>query len=263
MGNSGVWWWWLLLGGLIGWLASWLAGPQLGRGRAVGLAAAPGYPLEPVVENSVEKVVEIPVDRIVEKLVDNPAHLDRIRELEGQVALIAGLRGTITQLQSGLAKVVEKVADGATQASAQTHATHPQAAPLGLQTAPHALGSPMAQTNGYAPTRPPGKIMDRAMDLVIDRTAAGAAGYAVHGMDDLEVIVGINSGIAALLKSQGIRMFWELAQTAQPRLQTMLDQAGTEFGSVNPSTWARQAGLAANNQWGELRMLQDVLEADV
>ncbi len=125
------------------------------------------------------------------------------------------------------------------------------------------LVAPIGHANGLAPIRPPGKIMDRAMDLVIDRAAAGAAGYAVRGMDDFEVIVGINTGIAALLKAQGIRMFWELAQTPNLRLQAVLDEAGGDFGTANPSTWARQAGLAANNQWGELRMLQDVLEADV
>ena len=263
MGVSGVWWWWLLLGGLAGWLASWLGISHSKRGRAADLVSAPAYPHEPAVEYIVEKIVEVPVSRMVEKLVDNPVHLERIRELEGQVALIAGLRGTITQLQSGLARVVENVVDGAAPSPAEIHAMHLQTAPLALQTAPQTLVSPRGQANAFVPTRQAGKIMDRAMDLVIDRTGAGAAGYAVHGMDDLEVIVGINSAIAVLLKAKGIRMFWELAQTPLPRLQAILDDAGTELGSVNPSTWPRQAGLAANNQWGELRMLQDVLEADV
>ena len=263
MGSSGVWWWWLLLGGLAGWLASWLAGPGLARSSAVALAAAPDGPLEPSVEKIVEVVVERPVDRIVEKMVDNPAHLDRIRELEDQVASIPGLRGTIAQLQSGLANVGAKVVDGAGPAVPAVHPVAANAPQPERRSAPQPVVSPVGLGNGLTPQRAPGKIMDRAMDLVIDRTAAGAAGYAVRGMDDFEVIVGINTGIAALLKAQGIRMFWELAQTPQPRLQAILDSAGGDFGTANPSTWARQAGLAANNQWGELRMLQDVLEADV
>ena len=75
------------------------------------------------VERIVEKIVERPVDRIVEKIVekpvekivyqqvDNPKHLIRVRELESQVGLIAGLRTQLHTLQSAPPKVVEKVVE--------------------------------------------------------------------------------------------------------------------------------------------------------
>ena len=111
--------------------------------------------------------------------------------------------------------------------------------------------------------RPVNKIMDRALERVVDLTAAGASGYSVRGMDDLEIVEGIGPKIAALFKAEGIRMFSELAQTPQSRMQEILDKAGSSFRLANPSTWARQAGLAANNQWSQLRALQDELDGGV
>jgi predicted flap endonuclease-1-like 5' DNA nuclease len=68
-------------------------------------------PVDRVVEKVVEKIVEKPVDRIVEKLVDNPSQAARIAALTAEVAVIAGLRGRIKQLESTPPKVVEKIVD--------------------------------------------------------------------------------------------------------------------------------------------------------
>lgn len=99
--------WWILLGALLGWLASWLLGKSLS-----GPAPAP---IERIVERPVdrivEKIVEKPVEKVVDKLVDNPAHLKRISALEGEVAVIAGLRKQIADLQAAPPKVVEKIVE--------------------------------------------------------------------------------------------------------------------------------------------------------
>jgi predicted flap endonuclease-1-like 5' DNA nuclease len=65
-------------------------------------------PVDRVVEKIVEKRVEVPVEKIVEKKVDNPALAARIVQLTAEVAVIAGLRGRIQQLESLPPKVVEK-----------------------------------------------------------------------------------------------------------------------------------------------------------
>lgn len=243
MTNFGCWWWWLLLGGLAGWLASW----WLGRGATVTVEKA----VERPVERIVEKFVDRPVERIVEKLVDNPEHLSRIRALEGEVALMVGLRATIIELQSELARPREQLAQ-------PWELTQPKEA-----TALASEPLPLAPVPLPVPPRSGNKIMDRALERVVDLTAAGAAGYSVRGMDDLEIVEGIGPKIAALFKAEGIRMFSELAQTPQSRMQEILDLGGPQFKLANPSTWARQAGLAANNQWGQLRALQDELDGGV
>ena len=171
MGSFGCVLWWLVLGGLLGWLASWLFGRRA-----------------PV---TVEKFVDRPVDRVVEKLVDNPAQLSRIAALEAEIASL------------------------------------------------------------------------RVRAAVLDRAGATAANFNVRGMDDLEVVEGIGPKIAGLLHAAGIRMFWELAQTPQARIRGILDAAGPSFKLANPSTWAQQASLAANNRWAELRKLQDELDGGI
>ena len=240
MANFGCWWWWLLLGGLVGWLASW----WLGRGALATVEDVIGRPVERIVE----KIVDRPVERIVEKLVDNPEHLSRIHALEGEVALMAGLRATISEFQSDAAKPRAAMPE-------------PVAAPVAATSAEPVPSSPAAPV--AVPVRPLNKIMDRALERVVDLTAAGAAGYSVRGMDDLEIVEGIGPGIAALFKAEGIRMLSELAQTPQSRMQEILDKGGASFRLANPSTWARQAGLAANNQWAQLRAVQDQLDAGV
>ncbi|MFN7983180.1 MAG: helix-hairpin-helix domain-containing protein [Vicinamibacterales bacterium] len=95
--------WWILLGALLGWLASWFLGKSL-----TGPAPAP---VERIVEKPVDRIVEKPVEKIVDKLVDNPAHLKRIATLEGEVAVIAGLRKQIADLQAAPPKVVEKIVE--------------------------------------------------------------------------------------------------------------------------------------------------------
>jgi predicted flap endonuclease-1-like 5' DNA nuclease len=137
--------WPLLLGGLLGWLAcGWLARGLRGRDWAAVVSAKDAElsrvskeladwrkrppvevekivdrvvekPVDRVVEKVVEKIVEKPVDRVVEKLVekqiDNPSHLASIARLTAEVAVIAGLRHRINELENAPPKVVEKLVE--------------------------------------------------------------------------------------------------------------------------------------------------------
>ena len=46
-------------------------------------------------------------------------------------------------------------------------------------------------------------------------------------------------------------------------MRKILDDGGSRFRIANPSTWAQQAALAAENKWEELKKLQDKLSAGV
>ena len=46
-------------------------------------------------------------------------------------------------------------------------------------------------------------------------------------------------------------------------MRTILDSGGSRFRIANPSTWAQQATLAAENKWAELKKLQDNLSGGV
>jgi predicted flap endonuclease-1-like 5' DNA nuclease len=79
--------------------------------------------------------------------------------------------------------------------------------------------------------------------------------------DDLTKIEGIGKKIAELIVAEGITTFEALSKTSVKTLQAILDKAGKKFNIHNPSTWAKQAKLAAAGDWAKLQKLQDELNA--
>jgi predicted flap endonuclease-1-like 5' DNA nuclease len=98
-------------------------------------------------------------------------------------------------------------------------------------------------------------------ERALDAERAKAAGFNVKGMDDLEIIEGIGPKIAELLHKAGIVTFAQLAEATPAQIQPILDAAGPNFKLADPQTWPEQSALAAMNQWGALKALQDVLTA--
>ncbi len=91
------------------------------------------------------------------------------------------------------------------------------------------------------------------------RTAAPEAAPAGPA-DDLKKIEGIGPKIEELLNRKGIRTFRQLAQTSVEQLRAILQEAGARFRLANPSTWPRQAQMAAEERWDELQDYQDALQ---
>jgi predicted flap endonuclease-1-like 5' DNA nuclease len=100
-----------------------------------------------------------------------------------------------------------------------------------------------------------------AMPPPIDLAAAKAAGFALKGPDDLEVVEGIGPKIAQIFRDAGVTTFARLAAMSPAEIQPLLDAAGPNFRIANPQTWPEQAALAAANRWTELKVLQDSLTA--
>lgn len=98
---------------------------------------------------------------------------------------------------------------------------------------------------------------------LIDVGAARAAGFNLKHADDLTIIEGIGPKLDELLRSHGVDGFAALAALDLDRLNAILEQGGPYFRFAKPSTWARQAALAAGNRWGELKALQDELVGGV
>ncbi len=79
--------------------------------------------------------------------------------------------------------------------------------------------------------------------------------------DDLKIVEGIGPKIEELLNNEGILTFDQLATTSPERLSQILRAAGPRFQIQDPGSWPRQAQLAADGAWGELRKLQEELTA--
>lgn len=77
--------------------------------------------------------------------------------------------------------------------------------------------------------------------------------------DDLEKIEGIGPKISDVLVAAGITTFAQLAAATPEAIREHLDNAGSQFASHDPATWPKQAQLAADGKWDELKTLQDEL----
>ncbi len=86
------------------------------------------------------------------------------------------------------------------------------------------------------------------------------AAKADKGADDLKKIEGIGPKIEQILHEGGITTFAQLAEADADAVKELLTAAGPRYAIHNPATWAKQAAMAANGQWDELKELQDKLD---
>ena len=79
--------------------------------------------------------------------------------------------------------------------------------------------------------------------------------------DDLTKIEGVGKKISELLKKEGIDTFKALSKCSIKTLKATLDSAGASYKMHNPTTWPKQAKMAADGKWEELKALQNELKA--
>ncbi len=75
--------------------------------------------------------------------------------------------------------------------------------------------------------------------------------------ENLKRIEGIGPKLEAELKKNGIKTYKQLASASQAKLKRVIADAGPRFRLHDPTTWSKQAALAANDDWDELRTYQN------
>lgn len=78
--------------------------------------------------------------------------------------------------------------------------------------------------------------------------------------NNLQIVEGIGPKIEKLLKEAGIATWSNLAAASEIRLQGILDGGKGDFKLARPATWPRQAELAMQGKWDELKEYQDYLQ---
>ncbi len=94
-------------------------------------------------------------------------------------------------------------------------------------------------------------------------TAKKVTAKTITAKDKLTKIEGIGPKIEGLLKAAGIVTFADLGKAKVTVLRNILAEAGPRYKMHNPSTWAKQAKLAAKGNWDALKTLQDKLNGGV
>ena len=77
--------------------------------------------------------------------------------------------------------------------------------------------------------------------------------------DDLTKIEGVGKKIAALLAAENVLTFKDLSKVSVKKLKGILEVAGSKFQMHDPTSWPKQAKLAADAKWAELEELQKEL----
>ena len=80
------------------------------------------------------------------------------------------------------------------------------------------------------------------------------------GENDLTAIDGIGPKTADLLAKKDIKTWAALSIMTPAKLKEILSDAGSRYNHMDPSTWPRQANLAAGNHWTRLETLQDKID---
>lgn len=81
--------------------------------------------------------------------------------------------------------------------------------------------------------------------------------------DDLTMIEGIGPKIQELLYQNGIQTYSQLADSEVEHLQELLLAGGSSFRLADPSSWPRQARLAAAHDWVRLQALKEQLTGGI
>ncbi len=164
------------------------------------------------------------------------------------------------ELAAKATNAANKAAKSAAKLSGKASSSARVSAPAASAPAPKAAAKAVAAAPVVAAaTMTAPKVAD--MEMSFDASAfddAPAAAKAVKA-DDLKKIEGIGPKIADLLIADGIVTFADLAAAPVERVQSILDAAGPRYKIHNPTTWSKQAQLAADGKWDELKTLQDEL----
>ncbi len=122
-----------------------------------------------------------------------------------------------------------------------------------------------ASLPNFVPEAQPAKAKKAAKAPAAEKAApaakkAPAKKAAKAKGDDLKIIEGIGPKIAEVFNDAGIATFQDLANADVAKLREILDAAGSQFASHDPTTWPQQAELAALGKMDELKALQDELQ---
>ena len=109
-------------------------------------------------------------------------------------------------------------------------------------------------------------IMKKASEVItsstetIKKVSKKATAKSDIKKDDLRIIEGIGPKMATILNDAGIKTFKQLANAKVTTLKEILAAAGPRYNMHNPTTWGKQAKLAAAGRMAELKKLQKELK---
>ncbi|MDO1499213.1 helix-hairpin-helix domain-containing protein [Winogradskyella maritima] len=95
--------------------------------------------------------------------------------------------------------------------------------------------------------------MEATKEAVAKETAA----------DDLTKVEGIGPKAAEALVNAGIATYADLAKADPEKIKEILTEASSRMSHLDPTSWPKQAQMAADGKWEELKEWQDSVSGGV
>ena len=125
---------------------------------------------------------------------------------------------------------------------------------------------PVAKTTAKKEATPKAKPAAKAKPVAKKEAAPKAkpaAKKATAKADDLKKIEGAGPKAAEALVAAGVDTFAKLAKMKPEAISTILTEASSRLAHIVTDTWPKQAKLAADGKWDELKELQDRLDGGI
>ncbi|MFC0603609.1 50S ribosomal protein L21 [Winogradskyella pulchriflava] len=108
------------------------------------------------------------------------------------------------------------------------------------------------------------KVEAKATAPKAEKAAPKAAAKKASGKaDDLKKIEGAGPKAAEALVNAGYETFAKVAKAKPEELSNVLSEASSRLAHIVTDTWPKQAKLAAEGKWDELKELQDRLDGGI
>ena len=96
--------------------------------------------------------------------------------------------------------------------------------------------------------------------MVREKAVLKAKGTSGYRSEYLQIVEGIGPKIEKLLYAADIKNWHDLAATSVDELKEILKNAGPRYKLHDPTSWPKQANLAAEGKFDELKTYQDKLK---
>jgi len=124
---------------------------------------------------------------------------------------------------------------------------------------------PQAEKPAPVAAETPEKKEEEAVKEEVAETTPAAAEASEEAVpaDDLTKIEGIGPKTAEALTNGGIKTFSDLSKGDPDEIKEMLTAASSRLAHLDPGSWPKQAKMAAEDKWEELKEWQDKAKGGV
>lgn len=117
-------------------------------------------------------------------------------------------------------------------------------------------------TKGSKPTKKE-KIEAKSPVVEKEEVTTTATKEKTDKVDDLTKVEGIGPKAAEALVAAGIGSYAKLAKAKPEKIKDILTEASSRMAHLDPTSWPKQADMAAEGKWDELKEWQDSVKGGV